>query len=168
MRGFTAIDLSPQCEVRLQARYEYDLLQRIDGAAELIGELAGEIWKSPEAFDARISATTEPLEVRWCASANTAGVLIIHDTRQTLSVSLLAAGLERAADMLTLAAFQKHVVSNLHDTGYEPAFDLIELWQRPLLATVGFRMPPTGPDRAVFAMLDRCFAAAYFRRLGLA
>jgi hypothetical protein len=162
------VDLSPQCEVRLKARYEYGLLERIDGAAELIGQCAGAIWQNPETFDVPVDGTTGPLTLRWRATARTTGLAIVHGPGQLLSVSLLASGLEPDADRLTLEAFQNHVVLALHDTGYEPAFGLIELLNRPMVATVGFFMPDGELDRRVFAMVDRCFAAAFFRRLGLA
>ena len=51
MRAFTAVDLTPQCEVQLRAVYQYELLEQLPGAAKLIGSLAGEIWRAPEQFD---------------------------------------------------------------------------------------------------------------------
>ena len=39
--------------------------------------------------------------------------------------------------------------------------------RRPLVATINFQSPPDGPRQAVAALADRCFAASYFRYLGL-
>ena len=60
------------------------------------------------------------------------------------------------------------LVRELHGTPYEPAFTLLDLKDRPLIATFNFRSPPTAEAQTLAALLDRCFAAAYFRRLGLA
>ncbi len=169
MRGFHVVDLTAQCELRLQAHYEYELLERIEGAPELLGTLAGEIWRAPEAFELLLTPFGgEGLVLRWRASADTSGIATIHNEHNSLSVSLLASGLDQESDRLTLEAFQRYVVQELHDTGFEPSFDLVQLEQRPLLATVGLFVPQSGPQKRVFALADRCFAAAYFRRLGLA
>jgi len=166
MRGFTAIDLTPQCEVCLEARYEYELLERIEGASELIGAFSGEIWKNSQTFDVKLLASNA-MQLRWRALAKTAGIAVVSDGKRTLSISLLASGQDPDADSITLNAFQTHVVHNLKNTGFEPAFDLQEIWQRPLIATIGLFMPEGQVNRRIFALTDRCFAAAYFRRLGL-
>jgi hypothetical protein len=54
------------------------------------------------------------------------------------------------------------------DTGFEPAFGLMDLKQRPLVATINFRSPTAPGDQLLTALTDRCFAAAYFRMQGLA
>jgi hypothetical protein len=168
VKGFTAIDLTPQCEVRLKAHYEYGLLEQINGASELIGECATEIWRSPESFERTLDGTGRRLSLRWAATAASAGILVAREGEKTLALSLLAGGLDRDADRVTLETFHKHVVRLLHNTGFEPAFDLLDLCERPLLATIGFYLPEKAADRRIFALADRCFAAAYFRRLGLA
>ena len=61
-----------------------------------------------------------------------------------------------------------HLVRELHDTGYEPAFDLMNISDRPLLASIHFRPPAQPQDQQLFALADRCFAASYFRKMGLA
>jgi hypothetical protein len=78
-------------------------------------------------------------------------------------VALLACGRNPDADRITIEAFQKHLVRELHDTGFEPAFGLMELQQRPLVAVMTFLEPEDQTDRLVLALSDRCFAAAYFR-----
>jgi hypothetical protein len=59
-------------------------------------------------------------------------------------------------------------LQELHDTGYEPAFDLVSLDQRPLVATINILSPPEPIDQMTIALADRCFAASYFRYHGLA
>ena len=83
-------------------------------------------------------------------------------------LSLLVSGLQAQDDRTTLQAFQQHLVRELHGTPYEPAFTLLDLHERPLIATFNFRSPPSAADQTLAALLDRCFAAAYFRKLGLA
>jgi hypothetical protein len=168
VRGFTAVDLTPQCESRNALRYEYDLLEKIEGASELIGQFSAEIWRNPEAFALSLPQTSGRMTVCWCAAAPTSGVAVLRDERQAFSISLLASGLDPNADKLILEAYNQHVVHELEDTPFEPAFDLIDLQPRPLLATIGLFLPEGEADRRVFALADRCFAAAYFRRLGLA
>jgi hypothetical protein len=168
--GFTVVDLSPQCEIRLKAQYDYALLDQLDGAAELIGTLSGEIWRAPENFEvalATIPANTS-LVLRWAASSDSSGVASLRDATQTLSISMLASGLNADSDRLTLEAFQRFALQELHDSGFEPSFQLMGIPERPLLATVGLFPPAEPRDRWLFALADRCFAAAYFRRLGLA
>jgi hypothetical protein len=80
-----------------------------------------------------------------------------------MSLSLLASGLDRDADDITLRAFQTHLLHELRDTGVEPAFSLFELSARPLLATINFQSPPGSAQQRTVALADRCFAAAYFR-----
>jgi len=103
------------------------------------------------------------LVLRWSASAATAGIATVRFEDELMSLSLLASGLDADADTITLQAFQTHLLRELHDTGVEPAFALMELTQRPLIATINFRSPPNPAEQAVVALADRCFAAAYFR-----
>ncbi|HMB94936.1 MAG TPA: hypothetical protein VKK61_02745 [Tepidisphaeraceae bacterium] len=164
MRGFTVVDLSPQCEVKLREQYDYGLLEKIDGAIDLVAALSAEIWRSPDGFDITLPRTESRLKLRWRASAKTAGIATINDSDGgILSLSLLATGINPDADKLTLQAFQTHALRELHDTGFEASFELSELNQRPLIATVGLFMPTHASDRWTFALTDRCFAAAYFR-----
>jgi hypothetical protein len=167
MQSFTAVDLTPQGEVRLSAVYEYSLLEQIPGAVEIIARLGAEIWRSPEEFDCPLAPESQ-LRLRWRSTSQSAGIATVRNPSQTLSLSLVASGLDSDGDVLTLDAFQRHIVRELHDTGFEPSFDLIELKDRPLIATIGLVIPGDKTDKWVFALADRCFAAAYFRRLGLA
>jgi hypothetical protein len=168
--SFTVVDLSPQCEIRLKAKYDYALLDQLEGAAALLGTLAGEIWRAPENFEVHLKSVPADtsLTLRWAATSESSGVASLQDLHQTLSISMLASGLNADSDRLTLEAFQRFAVQELHDSGFEPSFQLLGIPQRPLLATVGLFPPAEPRDRWLFALADRCFAAVYFRRLGLA
>ncbi|HVT88915.1 MAG TPA: hypothetical protein VHD56_08695 [Tepidisphaeraceae bacterium] len=167
MRGFTVVDLSPQCQAQQSNWYEYALLERIGGAVDLIACFSAELWKNSQEFEIPLPQTNGRLILRWFASAETAGIATIRERDKTLSVNLLASGINKDADALTLEAFQHRAVAELHDTGFEPSFDLIGLPERPLLASIGLFVPAKESDRPSFALADRCFAASYFRKLGL-
>jgi hypothetical protein len=166
-RSFWVADLNTKGEVQLKAEYQHDSLQHLELAALLIAEFATYIWRSPEEFELAIP-TAPHMTLRWSASAPTAGIAVLRDRGNLTSLSLLASGLDPESDRLTLAAFQTHLVRELHDTGFEPAFDLLDIPERPLVASFHFDIPADPQERAVFALSDRCFAAAYFRYLGLA
>ena len=57
---------------------------------------------------------------------------------------------------------------DLRDTPIEPAFDLLDQPERPLIATMNVQSPPDPTDHPTAALADRCFAAAYFRMHALA
>ena len=162
------MDLTPQCELRERTHYEYAALEQIDGAAELIGQCSVQIWRSPDAFEFAVEGSDGGLEVSWRSSSATAGIAVLRDAKQTLQISVLASGVDANSDGITLEAFGQHIVRLLRNTPFEPAFDLREVMQRPLVATIGLFLPAGLADRKTFALIDRCFAAAYFRKLGLA
>jgi hypothetical protein len=85
-----------------------------------------------------------------------------------ISLTLICSGLSDDQDRITLQAFQTHLLRELHDTGFEPAFALMQLEERPLAATINFQTPIDVADQHLSALADRCFAASYFRRQGLA
>ena len=85
-----------------------------------------------------------------------------------VSLSLLASGLNLEAETTTFAVFQQHLVRELRQTPFEPAFDLLQLKQRPLLATMTFTSGAATAEQMIEALADRSFAAAYFRYLQLA
>ena len=86
-----------------------------------------------------------------------------HRTEEAMAPSA-----SRLGAVLLQKAFQRHLLTELRDTGYEPAFALLDLHQRPLVATVAFASPPDPQRQLLVALADRCFAAAYFRYLQLA
>ena len=168
MRQFFVADVNATGELRALAEYRYEQLEQVPAACELIGTMAGAVWRSPEGFEVALHDERPNLVLRWRAAAPTAGVATVWDGGTLASVSLLCSGLEGDADRITLDAYQRHLLHELHDTGYEPAFSLIHLRERPLLATIGFAAPDEPVDKLLVALADRCFAAAFFRYLSLA
>jgi hypothetical protein len=177
MKNFYVADLNAQGELKDVAPYTYGDLEQIPGAAHIITEMSTHLWRLPEEFDAPLLIGRKDITLRWKAVAPTAGIATVRfdeapstssGQAQLASFSLLASGLNAEADQITLQAFQRHLLTELRDTGYEPAFALMDLRQRPLVATVGFASPPDPQRQLLVALADRCFAAAYFRYLQLA
>ena len=169
MRRFYVADLDARGELSGLAEYRYELLEQLPGATDLIGEcLPGCPVEEQRPIRMVLLQSPGRLTLRWLASAPTAGIGTIRDQSKLISLSLLASGINPDADRLTLAAFQQHQLRELHDTGAEPAFHLLEIPQRPLVATINFADPSEPVDRALAALLDRCLVASYFRFLGLA
>jgi hypothetical protein len=164
--GFWVVDLTGTGEVRLKQEYDYRSLMQLDGAADLIGLFSSQLWRSPDGFDVGLGGGK--LNLRWRACAETAGLATLREGGELISLSVLVSGQVADADDATLKSLQSHLVRELHDTGYEPAFDLVDLRERPLVASMNFRAPTTVKGRGLFALADRCFAASYFRKLGLA
>jgi hypothetical protein len=167
MRRFFVADLTSLGDLRSVAEYEYAQLERLAGASDLIVHLATHLYRSPQEFETTLPRRPE-LDFRWRASAETAGIATQRYRGELASLALLASGLNRDADRLTLDAFQKHLLRELHGTAFEPAFGLSDAPQRPLVAVVPFRAPDDPEDQLAVALADRCFAAAYFRYLNLA
>ena len=168
MRHFFVADLNARGDLLAQAEYRYEQLEQIPGAGELLGTLAGAVWRSPKGFDVPLADDRPHLEFRWRAAAATAGIATLRNGGELTSVSLACSGLDEDADRITLEAYQGHLLHELRDTGFEPAFSLLYLRDRPLLATVNFLTPPDPTDRVLVALADRCFGAAFFRYLSLA
>ncbi|HSI36975.1 MAG: hypothetical protein ACAI43_18945 [Phycisphaerae bacterium] len=174
MRTFWVADLTSAGEVRLIEEYTYGHLEQVPGAIDLIATLSNYLWRSPEGFEARLPGSH--LNLRWVACSETSGLATLREETQAasgepprlVSVSVLVCGREPDDDAATLKPVQAHLLRELHDTGVEPAFDLVSIGQRPLVASLNFAMPEGAEDRARFALSDRCFAAAYFRKAGLA
>jgi len=168
MKIFYVADLNTQGELRQITEYDYVTLEKIPGASDLIPRFSAEIWKTPDEIEIPLSNMRQAT-LRWRSTAPTAGIATVRraDT-QLVSVSLLAAGQDPNADTTTLDVLQKHLVRELRQTPFEPAFDLLEIKQRPLLATMTFAATSPSNEQNLEALSDRCFAAAYFRYLGLA
>jgi hypothetical protein len=165
--AYYVADLNVRGELRSLERYDYIHIEQIPGASPLIAIFGSHIWRSPQEFEVMLPGGNQ-LQVRWRASSDTSGILTVRCARELASLSLLASGISEDADRITLEAFQKYLVRELHDTQTEPAFALLELTQRPLVATINFRSPSGSNDQFLVALADRCFAAAYFRYHGLA
>ena len=154
-------------ELLAKQKYQYEQLEQIPGAGELIGEFSGLLYRSSEEFETP-GSSGRGVAMRWRSSSPTSGILTLRCASALASVSLLASGLNVDADHLTFQAFQHHLVRGLHDTETEPAFALMDLTERPIVATINFESPAGQTDRLTVALADRCFAAAYFRFLQLA
>ncbi len=167
-RVFFVADLNTRGELRHVTEYDYLTLERIPGASELIGCCSGSIWKSPE--EAQFILSDEHgTWLRWRSTAVGTGIATIRRPAGDLvSLSLLASGLNLEAETTTFAVFQQHLVRELRQTPFEPAFDLLQLKQRPLLATMTFTSGAATAEQMIEALADRSFAAAYFRYLQLA
>jgi hypothetical protein len=168
IRRFFVADLNAKGELRSETEYRYEQLEQVPGAADLISAFSAAVWRSPEEFETALRPGRRNLMLRWRASASTAGIATVRSDAELASLSLLCSGLDESADTLTLKAYQQHLLAELRDTGYEPAFGLMELKRRPLVATVAFLPPPDPTDQLLVALADRCFAAAFFRYLSLA
>ena len=168
MSTFTVADVNVRGELQSKATYSYPLLEHVPGALDLITQFATPLWRSPEEFEIPLAAPLGHITMRWRASARTAGIATLRAGGELASVSLLACGLEPEADSTTIRALQQHLLHELRDTRYEPAFALMDLDERPLLATISFAATTTEFDRMTIALADRCFAAAYFRTHDLA
>ena len=167
-KQFTVADLDARGELHARQIYAYDDLVALPGATDLIAIFSSSIWRSAESFDLDPVTSATRISCRWRASAATAGILTLRSQGELASLSLLATGMDPDADTITLHAFQKYLLQELHDTGYEPAFDLICLDARPLVATINVRSPQAAGEQMIIALADRCFAASYFRYQGLA
>jgi hypothetical protein len=165
-KNFTVADLNVHGELQLKQAYDYDSLEQIPLASELIVTLATAVYRSPGEFE--ISLMRPGMSFRWKSVAETAGIASLRCDGELASISLLACGVDADADAITLSAFQSHLLRQLHDSGVEPAFALMSLSERPLAATINFLSPPDPRDRVIVALADRCFAAAYFRSQQLA
>jgi hypothetical protein len=168
MKTFHVADLSLRGDLIAIAEYGYGELEQIPGAADLIVELATQLYRTPEGFELPLMHTRSGLSYRWSATAPTAGIATLRNAGELASLGLLASGLNRDADKATLQAFQTHLLQKLRDTEFEPAFALLGLEQRPLVVSVPFLVPTDRAEQLIVALADRCFAAAYFRYLNLA
>ena len=168
LRRFYVADLSVGGELKATTEYGYEELEQVPGAADLIVNFATQLYRSPEEFEMSLAGGRSAMRFRWRCSAETAGIATLRSDDELASLALLASGINADADRLTLEAFQTHLLRELHGTQFEPAFALLEIPQRPLVAVVPFRSPSDQTDQFLTALADRCFAAAYFRYLNLA
>ena len=166
MSPFWVVDLTPTGEIRLRQDYEYQILEKIPGAVDLITAFSTHLWRETAQFDILLPGGR--LNLRWWACADTAGIATLRQGTELASLSLLLCGRDPDVDAAVKKSLQLHLVRELHDTGFEPAFDVMNITDRPLLASIHFRPPAQPQDQQLFALADRCFAASYFRKLGLA
>jgi len=167
-RHFFVADFDVKGDLRALAEYRYEDLERIPGAGELIVRFSTALYRSPQTFELALPSAKAETTFRWLASADSAGIATLRTAGQLTSLSLLASGLNPQSDHLTLEAFQTHLLRELHDTGVEPSFALMDLKERPVVATINFASPQEQVDQLIAALSDRCFAASYFRYQNLA
>jgi hypothetical protein len=165
---FMVADLNASGELQFKSEYRYATLEQVPGAAELIGQISGALWHKPEEFEEALNPENPGLRLRWRSLSASSGIATVRFRDDLISVSLLCSGVSDEADRVTLETLQSHILRELRDTGFEPAFGLMELGERPLAATINFQSPSDPADRRLAALADRCFAASYFRFLGLA
>jgi hypothetical protein len=132
---FFVSDLSSTGDVVATAEYTYEILEKVPGAAELIAHLSTNLYRSPQEFETSLPHVPT-LTMRWLASAKTAGIATLRNRGELTSLALLVSGQNPDADHLTLEAFAKHILRELHGTAIEPSFALMEIAQRPLVASV--------------------------------
>ena len=161
-------DLNASGEIKSRGEYRYDLLQQIPGASDVIGRLSGLLWQSPEEFQEAINPGGSKLVFRWKASSPSAGIASLRCGEVLVSLTVVLSGLSDDQDHLTVLALQQHLLRELRDTGFEPAFGLMDLKERPLAATINFHADLSPADQFIAALADRCFAASYFRYQSLA
>ena len=166
-RRFLVADLNARGELRARQDYAYSELEQLPAAADLIAGFSTAIWRSPEEFEHGPLVPGTRVDCRWLATSDTTGLLSLRCEGELGTFSLLISGKDKQSDEITIAAFQRHLLQMLHDTGFEPAFDLLQLSDRPLLATMALRSPAGRADQATIALADRCFAASFFRYQGL-
>jgi len=162
-KSFWVADVNVRGELELKAEYQYDALHQIPGAAELIGDFSGALWRTPRNFEQQLPLEGTEMALHWQSTSDSTGIATLWQSKDLVSLSLLASGVDEEADRITLEAFQHHLLTELRDTGIEPAFALLNLTERPLVATVNFQSPEGQVPQVAAALADRCFAASYFR-----
>jgi hypothetical protein len=171
MPAFHVADLSAQGELELRAEYLYQDLEQLPGAADLIGIFSGQLWQNP-GKDWSVSLFPYNLRVRLTSPAQSSAIATVwerdRDNEHLLSISLLLTGKNPDADQLTLRALQTHLLRELHGTPFEAGFALMQLNERPMVASVHLGLPQNPDASGAFAIADRCLAAAFFRYQGLA
>ena len=164
---FLVADLNASGELQFKGEYRYAALEQVPGAAEVIGQISGALWRNPDEFEEQLDPDNPRLRLRWRSLSASSGMATLRSDEELISVSVLCSGISEEADRVTLHTLQDHLLRELRDTGFEPAFALMELPERPLAATINFQSPPEQDDRRLAALADRCFAASYFRFLRL-
>jgi len=167
MKSFHVADLRASGEIHSTAEYAYEHLEQVPCARELIADLASSLYREPEEFERPLDPRGE-MVFRWHSNSSASGNSSLRDRGNLISFGLLVSGLNSDSDQITLETFQTHLLRELHGTPYEAAFDVMSLQQRPLLVSVAFGEPAEKAGQSLAALADRCFAAAYFRYLGIA
>jgi hypothetical protein len=168
MSEFYVADLNALGELHQLTPYDYASLELVPGALDVIARCSAELWKNPAEFEIPLMDGGQCF-LRWRSTSESSGIATVRRKEGDLvSLSLLAAGRDPQAEATNFDVLQKHILRELRQTPFEPAFDLIGIKQRPLIATMTFATTGSANEQLIEALADRCFAAAYFRYLGLA
>ena len=116
--AFFIADLNARGELQLKAEYHYAELEQIPGAAELIGHFSGHLYRAPDEFEGPLPIAGTSLTFRWRSASATSGIGTLRTGGELAAVSLLASGVSESTDTLTLETFQRHLLRELHDTGF--------------------------------------------------
>lgn len=158
---FLVADFTAAGELICSERYTYAALEAVPGGAKMLGFFAGCLWRQTAAFDEPIPDSG--LRVRWRQTGSMSGIATIRDAdNNVLQLSLILGG--DAEDATQVAIVQQHLVTTLHDSGFEPAFDLTLQTDRPLLVSLALCAPGDPLEKWLFALADRCLAAAFLRK----
>jgi hypothetical protein len=88
---------------------------------------------------------------------------------QPVTTSVLLFGGHAADEEKTLLAVQQMMSQIYRPFGVEPAFDLLSIVDRPLLATLMIPLPPGSVPPSAYAVIgdaETCLAAAFFEMAG--
>ena len=158
---FHVYDLTAQGELQLSAKYSYEDLELLPGTADLIGHFSGRLYANPGEWQTNLSPT--PLKLRFFPPSSTSALATLSERDKTLSLSVLLTGINKDSDQLTINTVQSHLLRELHGTPFEASFSLLNLAERPMIASVHLALPESPDALPFFAVADRCLAAAYFR-----
>ena len=163
--SYTVADLTVRGELMSKQSYTYGLLEQVPGAGDLIVSLATQLYRSPEGFEWNVN---DDLIFHWRGISTSTGLGFTRCDGVLMSLSVLACGLDDDDDRITLESLHRHWLKESRQIGMEPSFALMELKERPLVAIFDLGAPVRQEDKIAVSLLDRCFAAAFFRYHGLA
>ena len=163
MPTFHVADLNALGELRQLTEYDSASLEAIPLASELISRCWQELSQNSDTFESPMCDDGKT-SIRWRTTGKGAGILTVRNQAgDPVSISVLSSIYQR--DETTFAVLQQHLVRQLHQTRFEPAFDLMQIKERPLVATITLSCPDEPGQQMIRALADRAFAAAYFRHI---
>jgi hypothetical protein len=106
------------------------------------------------------------IQLQWTQETWSAAVATFWVGQIPLTTSALASGRDAAADQEVLRAAQGLVLKFFGDSPVEPAFDLLRIEERPVIASVVLPVPLSlHEDLGLVADMETCLAAAFFESL---
>src|SRR6476469_8112910 len=88
-RSFWVADVNVRGELELKAEYQYDALQQIPGAAELIGDFSGALWRTPRNFEQQLPLEGTQMALHWQSTSDSTGIATLWQSEDLVSLSLL-------------------------------------------------------------------------------